>query len=527
MYRILIILSSIVLLATSCQKETRIDTPATLTYTVVPEVSFDVRSGAESTSTNFNSEVNSLSYLVYHKKFDENNQPYYDYIEEMGAYGTIDKPSNIQVPITLIKDQEYMLVFIAQHRFQSQQRTESYAYTYNNGIMSVNPSAPFTNGEQLEAYVFVDEVGPITGNENRNATLRRIVSQINIGTSAATYPEHLNIAVTGAAASYNVFEGTYAAATEQSTISLSNIATPAADSQDQIKVSNVNYNRLATLYCLGNNKLALTLTNTDDAADNFSINNVTTQVNYKTNLVGNILAGTYTVQASNLETLKAALANPKVTNIELTAPIYIKDTDLTIDGHGITVTQSPSWNEPDATPIITIDNSNVSLKNITFENTKGALINTNGGEFHAENITVRGHNTASSMITLIGSGSFRNCTFTGNHCGGNGLLYLYTGCKNITLDCNTFSNNTITTDQPNVATVYIGYSPGCTITNNTIQNNKVTTTSEETAKKISGGLMIGCPATITGNTITGNTPTDVYKEGTYGPIDLTNNTIGN
>ena len=420
-----------------------------------------------------------------------------------------------------------MLVFIAQHRFQSQQRTESYAYTYNNGIMSVNPSAPFTNGEQLEAYVFVDEVGPITGNENRNATLRRIVSQINIGTSAATYPERLNIAVTGAASSYNVFEGTYAAATEQSTINLSNIATPAADSQDQIKVSSVNYNRLATLYCLGSNKLGLTLTNTADAQNNFTINNVSTQVNYKTNIVGNILPGTYTVQANNLDTFTRALADTKVTHIELTAPIYIKDTDLTIDGRGVVVTQVSTWNVPDSTPIITIDNSSVSLKNITFENTKGALINTNGGEFHAENITVRGHNTASSMITLIGSGNFKNCTFTGNHCGGNGLLYLYIGSKNVTVDGNTFSNNTITTDQSNVATVYMGYSSGCTITNNTIQNNTVTTTSEATDKKISGDLMIGYPATITGNPITGNSPNNVYKEDSYGSIDLTHNTIGN
>ena len=416
-----------------------------------------------------------------------------------------------------------MLVFIAQHRFQSQQRTESYAYTYNNGIMSVNPSAPFTNGEQLEAYVFVDEVGPITGNENRNATLRRIVSQINIGTSAATYPKNLNIAVTGAASSYNVFEGTYAAATEESKINLSDIATPAAGT-DHIRVSSVNYNRLATLYCLGNNKLSLTLTNAQNAADNFTINNVSTQVNYKTNIVGNILPGTYTVQASNLETFTRALADTKVTHIELTAPIYI-NSDTTIDGRGVTVTQAASWNEADATPIITIENSNVSLKNITFENTKGALINTNEGEFHAENITVRGHNTASSMITLIGSGNFKNCTFTGNHCGGNGLLYLYIGSENVILDGNTFSNNTITTDQSNVATVYMGYSSGCTITNNTIQNNTVTTTSEATDKKISGGLMIGYPATITGNTITGNSPNNVYKQDSYGSIDLTNNTI--
>lgn len=521
MKRILIILSSIVLLATSCQKETRIDSPATLTYTVVPEVSFDVKSGEEVAT--INSEVNILSYLVYHKK--ENGE--FVYVREMGDFVKISGTSNINVPITLIKDQTYKLVFIAQHRFESNQRTDCYAYTYNNtyGTMAVNPSAPFANGDQLEAYVFVDEVGPITGNENRNATLRRIVSQINIGTSAATYPEHLNIAVTGAATSYNVFEGTYAE--DASSVNIYNIATPTAGT-DHIKVSTVDYNRLATIYCLGSNKLGLTLTNTADAQNNFTINNVSTQVNYKTNIVGNILAGTYTVQADNLDTFTSALANPKVTHIELTAPIYI-NSDTTIDGRGVVVTQAASWNNDNALSesIIYIKNSNVTLKNITFENTVGALINTDDGEFHAEKITVRGHNTASSMITLIGSGSFRNCTFTGNHCGGNGLLYLYTGCKNITLDCNTFSNNTITTDQPNVATVYIGYSPGCTITNNTIQNNKVTTTSEETAKKISGGLMIGCPATITGNTITGNTPTDVYKEGTYGPIDLTNNTIGN
>jgi hypothetical protein len=57
---------------------------------------------------------------------------------------------------------------------------------------------------------------------------------------------------------------------------------------DQITVSGTAYNRLATLYCLGSNKLALTLTNADSAEGTFSITNVSTQVNYKTNIVGNI-----------------------------------------------------------------------------------------------------------------------------------------------------------------------------------------------------------------------------------------------
>ena len=528
MYRILIILSSIVLLATSCQKETSIDSPATLTYTVVPQVSFDIKSGTETINTEVNTEVNSISYLVYHKKINAQGQPYYDYIEEMGAYKTIKDPTQISVPITLIKDQEYKLVFIAQHRFESQQRTETYAYTYNSisKEMSVNTSAPFTNGDQLEAYVYVDEVGPITGNENRKITLNRIVSQINIGTNATTYPKNLNIAVTGAPASYNVFEGTYAAPSAESELDLYNIETPTSGT-DQIKVSDVNYNRLATLYCLGNNKLTLTLTNVQNAADNFTINNVSTQVNYKTNIVGNILAGTYTVQAANLDAFISALANPKVTHIELTAPIYI-NSDITIDGRGVTVTQTSTWNEADATSIIKIVNSNVTLKNITFENTKGALINTNDGEFHAEKITVRGHNTASSMITLIGSGSFRNCTFTGNHCGGNGILHYDSGddeTKGLTIHGCTFSNNAVESNLGDVATLNIGPRRNCVITDNIIQNNTLESTA--TTQTITGGLLICCPATITGNTITGNTPTDVYRNQIYGNIVLTNNTISN
>ena len=542
MYRILIILSSIVLLATSCQKETSIDSPATLTYTVVPQVSFDIKSGTETINPEVNPEVNSISYLVYHKKINAQGQPDYEYIEEMGAYKPIKDTTQISVPITLIKDQEYKLVFIAQHRFESQQRTESYAYTYNSisKEMSVNTSAPFTNGDQLEAYVYVDEVGPITGNENRKITLNRIVSQINIGTNATTYPENLHIKVTGAPASYNVFEGTYAE--DESSIYIRDIATPASGT-DKIEVSNVNYNRLATLYCLGNNKLTLTLTNVQNAADNFTINNVSTQVNYKTNIVGNILAGTCTVQADNLEALKSAIADTRVTHIELTKPIIIMDSDITIDGRGVTVTQAASWNNDNAISesIIVIKNSNVTLKNINFKNTfKGQLIdvysqqnNNNYKDFILDNITVTGHNnTAGPLITLRGKGQITNCHFENNTCAGNGILYFDKGNGGLILNGNKFIGNTVETGQPDAATIYIGPRPNCIITNNIIQNNTVTTTSTDAGQKISDGLMIGSLATITGNTITGNTPNDVYNNyNNYNnnddSIDLTNNTIDN
>jgi hypothetical protein len=249
----------------------------------VPQVSFDIKSGTETINTEVNTEVNSISYLVYHKKIDAQGQPYYEYIEEMGSYKPIDDPTQISVPITLIKDQEYKLVFIAQHRFESQNRTTAYAYTVTpEGKMSVNTEAPFTSGDQLEAFAYVDEVGPITGNENRNITLDRVVSQVNIGTSANDLPAALNIAVSGAAAEYDILNNVYSDSSNELNFRF------AVPPSGKISVSGTEYNSLATLYCLGSNSLALTLTNADSADDTFSISNVATKVNYKTNIVGNI-----------------------------------------------------------------------------------------------------------------------------------------------------------------------------------------------------------------------------------------------
>lgn len=344
MKRLLIILSAIVLLTSACQKETRVDIPATLTYTIVPEVSFVVKSGDETAQT-VNPAVNSLSCKVYHKKTNANGEYYYDYIEAMGAYVPITDASDIRVPITLIKDQEYKLVFIAQHRFKAQQRTNAYAYTVSDeGVMSVNTAAQFTSGEQLEAFAYVDEVGPITGNENRSIKLNRVVSQVNIGTSSGDLPLYLDIAVSGAAASYDIFNKVYSDSSNELDFCF---AVPSG----KISVSGTEYNRLATLYCLGSNKLALTLTNVDSADNTFSISNVATQVNYKTNIVGNIelarpvasVGGTvYSTLASAAEAADAIEAGSDNTitllcDVTLSEPVTLPG-GVTFNGNGHQIT---------------------------------------------------------------------------------------------------------------------------------------------------------------------------------------------
>ena len=423
MYRKLIIFTSLILLATSCQKETCVGTPATLTYTIVPDVSFMVKSGEEAAAA-VNPAVNSLSYRVYHKKVDENGTPYYDYIEEMGAYVAIDNASDIRVPITLIKDQEYKLVFIAQHRFESNQRTTGYAYIVTDDntsssprcLMTVNPSAIFTSCDQLEAFAFMDTVGPITGNENRKITLSRVVSQVNIGTSSDNFPSSLNIAVSGAAASYDIFNGEYSDNT--SDLNFAGIDVP---NDDKITVSGTSYNRLTTMYCLGNNKLSITLTDATNAESSFSIDNVPTQVNYKTNVVGDLGYGRI-VEVADASAFIAALNDVEEGDmIRLTGNIPYENTPINFTYNGnksFTIDLNDKYIEvkvPENQYLLNFTNDNTATPNvITIKNSKNTLnsclnaaglglgsINVSGNvTINLEGIKVYNNNAAGSTVKL-------------------------------------------------------------------------------------------------------------------------------
>lgn len=465
MYRILIILSSIVLLATSCQKETSIDSPATLTYTVVPQVSFDVKSGGEGTTA-----VNSLSCHVYHYKNDS-----YEYIPEMSVFEDITDPNNIKVSVKLFKDQKYRLIFVAQHCIKSESRTISYTYNITNGIMRVNEAANITSGDQLEAFAYVDEVSPAAVEASKDIVLNRIVSQINIGTSTAvsSLPSSLKVEVSGTPESYDLVNNCCNDITE---LTFNNISVAG----DKLTVSNTDYTRLTTLYFLGSNKIDLSLTSNTEDPETFTIENVDTKVNYKTNIVGNIQLGKVTAKAASLIEFKNAIANPQVTSIELTAPITISE-DIEINGHGVIVKQPATWNHAESTPIITIQHANVTLKNIHFKDTyKAPLIDVvsnvdeNGDykDFILDNITVTGHNTAvGPMITLRGKAEITNCHFKDNVCAGNSLICFDAGTGGLIFKDNNLTNNTVQTSDTNAAIVYITHRPNCTIENNTITGN--------------------------------------------------------
>ena len=49
-------------------------------------------------------------------------------MEDMSAFVEIDDPSKINVPVTLIRNQEYKLLFLAQYRNESENRDNIYTY---------------------------------------------------------------------------------------------------------------------------------------------------------------------------------------------------------------------------------------------------------------------------------------------------------------------------------------------------------------------------------------------------------------
>ena len=283
MRRLTIISFFLLLTGLGCQEVISVDggEPATLTYSVSTSVSFEVKSGAEGSEGSEGSvpgnasEINVLWYGVYHKKADGT----YKYMSDMSAFVEVADQNSIQVPITLINGQEYELVFVAQHRILADDDEHTYMYTISDdAVMSRNPSAALTSGEQLDVFVFVDRVGPVVGSISKSITLERPVAQINVGTSVATLPTDLDISFENVPESYDIRTRTFTGTLSQSFDNL-------PISGDPIKVDNIDYTSLTTLYILGGNRVNMTISCDSNQK---TITNIATAPNFKTNIVGNI-----------------------------------------------------------------------------------------------------------------------------------------------------------------------------------------------------------------------------------------------
>ena len=272
MKKILYIFAALVLLA-SCQKDAGVQTSeeAVVTYDVQAPIEFEIKSAGQGTGQG--TAINALWYGVYHKKGVDT----YRYMSDMSDFVQVTDINDISVPITLFKDQEYKIIFVAQRIDADGSTTSRYTYNINSaGDMSLNPKAIITNGEQLDAFVYWEETGVIQNDSKKNVTLNRPLAQINISTTATPAPKTIDVTVAGAAASYNIFSGAYSAPAD-TPLSFQGLECSGTD--------------LATLYILpSGNSVDLTLSKhyEGDTTVDMTVSSVSVAPNYKTNVKGNI-----------------------------------------------------------------------------------------------------------------------------------------------------------------------------------------------------------------------------------------------
>ena len=269
------------------------------------------------------------------------------------------------------------------------------------------------------------------------------------------------------------------------------------------------------------------------------------------------------IGANNAESLKNALINGGnivlADDIVLSASIPLSNANFVLDGNGHTITMADDAVNTYA--LFDITGGNATIKNVTFDGIRsGAIVRTVGVKFNADNVTaINGehtqqqglfrlmgestitnctfkNNTCSMVITLNYDGAnsdpqiVENCVFENNTCNGTAVVYYVKGAG-CTLNGNKFlNNNVIVSGGNNAATVYMGFTENNIITNNVFEKNTVTA---GTSKRVSGGLMIGYAATITGNAFIDNKVigenakgNDICASVYYTDIDLSGNYWG-
>ena len=152
--------------------------------------------------------------------------------------------------------------------------------------------------------------------------------------------------------------------------------------------------------------------------------------------------------------------------------------------------------------VVNVDN--ITVQNCNHTQVQGLLRLT--GKSTIKNSTFK-NNTCSMVISLNYDGAnndpqvVENCVFENNTCHATAVVYYVKGAG-ATINGNKFVDNTVTvTGGSNAATLYMGFTENNVITNNLFKNNTV---NAGTSKRVSGGLMIGYAATITGNAFVGN-----------------------
>lgn len=145
------------------------------------------------------------------------NYVWYALYRTDGSLAKVHDPAKIDAdrkaicPVTMVKDQDYKVVFLAMYY-----EGETPAYTVDPEAKTVSmPASAQANSDKLDLFYGVDEVEDFKGAQNTNVTLNRIVAQVNFELSEDAWNTlgvdssfMSQIGISGAPVSMNLWDGT-------------------------------------------------------------------------------------------------------------------------------------------------------------------------------------------------------------------------------------------------------------------------------------------------------------------------------
>ena len=198
----------------------------------------------------------------------------------------IDADRKAICPVTMVKDQDYKVVFLAMYY-----EDETPAYIVDPEAKTVSmPTSAQANSDKLDLFYGVDEVKGFQGVQNTNVALDRAVAMVNFisndedwntAVTNGSIPTHSSIELTGVSAGFDLLTG-------------SPLETSAEIQFAKSQIPEAKH--LGAVFCLSGRKIGATInlyTSDDPNAapvNTLTVSNITIEANKKTNIIGNIIS---------------------------------------------------------------------------------------------------------------------------------------------------------------------------------------------------------------------------------------------
>ena len=392
--------------------------------------------------------------VVYLGIYDQNGI-YLDELTVDEGYPVDPIKHTASIPVVLLKDKTYDLVFWAQHKAQEGE-VSCYTMNWTARKMTVTYGS-ISQDDERDAFFLVDNEFLAGEEKNPEFRLYRPFAQLNAGLSADEVTKIGKNGVDVSKIKSEVVVKKVANVLNLVDEADDNIATDvegeveavftiAAKPEEALKVSDVDYEYLSMNYLLVNKKQNVTaeyiFTDFDGTTYNRKYDNVPLQRNYRTNIVGNLLSSEYDFNVvivpgfnepannyvTTIEDLQLLLDNAKageVTKVVLGADMkgdvmahQKANTDIIIDGNGykydgtIKIHNGSNYN-----------NGTITIQNISFVTETPELNFIMPNEFGKENGVTRRY---SQNVTV------KNCSFTATGEAVNTVVGVQAkSCKNL------------------------------------------------------------------------------------------------